>query len=348
MANQASPYFERAFTCPICMTKFETRALRGSTVRVKERESDYHMIYDGPSPLHYSIVVCPTCYYAAANTSFSEPLNKKIADQVAVALQALRREEPSFLAERDLPTVLRSFQLAIQSAQLKKASPGHLAGSVLGAGWIARELDDNKLELTYLNEARKQYELSYVKDKLPIGALDEVSMAYLVGELYRRTGYYPEAISWFGRALSARRGSIPPALDKLIRDQWSQARNDAAHAEANPDAATSLLSNQNSGSISSEAPPAAAANEPVVTTAVSKKNRAKVTLNSHIYQDQVEWISKVVNVVYNQGYKVTRDEVVRAMLDACRETLILDELTDLKVSNETELAEYLRTKLASI
>lgn len=346
MANQPSPFFDRAYTCPICMSKFNTRALRGSTVRVKERESDYHMIYDGPSPVHYSIIVCPTCYYAAAAASFAEPLRKDVADKVAVALQALRKEEPNFIGERDLPTVLRSFQLAIQSAQLKKASPGHLAGSVLGAGWIAREMNDQKLEMTYLNEARKQYELAYVQDKLPIGALDEVSMAYLVGELYRRTGYFPEAISWFGRALSARRGSIPPALDKMIRDQWSQARIDAAHAEENPDAAASLLPAQNSASNSSEAVPLAATNEPAVSNTAAKKNRAKVTMNTHIYQDQVEWIAKLVNLVVNQGYKTNRDEMVRVMLDACRELLAFDELTGLKVSNESELVEYLRTKLA--
>lgn len=341
MVNHPEPYFPRSFTCPICQTAFTSRTIRGSAARVKVRETDYHMIYDGISPLHYSIIVCPTCFYAASNNSFNEPLRTQVADQVAVALRMLRKDEPFFSEERDLPTVLRSFQLAVQSAQLRKATAGQLAGSLLGAGWIARELNDTKLEMVYLNEARKQYEISYVQDKLPIGSLDEVSMAYLVGELFRRTGNFKDAITWFGRALSVRKGSISPALDKMIRDQWSQARIDAANAPEGE------VFDDNPGETAAAAVDAAPKTNEVTVIAPSptKKNRAKVTMNAHIYQDQVEWLSKLVNLVYNQGQKITRDDVLRAVIDVVRETVSADDLSDIQAQGETELFEALQAKV---
>ncbi|MGE5379581.1 MAG: DUF2225 domain-containing protein [Methylocystaceae bacterium] len=341
MVNHPEPYFPRSFTCPICETNFSSRAIRGSAARVKVRETDYHMIYDGISPLHYSIIVCPICFYAASNNSFNEPLRTQIADQVAIALRTLRKDEPIFTEERDMPTVLRSFQLAVQSAQLRKASAGQLAGSLLGAGWIARELNDTKLEMVYLNEARKQYEISYVQDKLPIGSLDEISMAYLVGELYRRTGNYKDAIAWFGRALSVRKGSISPALDKMIRDQWSQARIDAANA---PEGETFDESPGETAAATVEAPSKTNEVPPPAATPI-KRNRAKVTMNAHLYQDQVEWLSKLVNLVYNQGQKMTRDDVLRAVIDVVRETVSADDLSDIQAKSETELFEALQTKL---
>ncbi|MGE5455423.1 MAG: DUF2225 domain-containing protein, partial [Methylocystaceae bacterium] len=239
-------------------------------------------------------------------------------------------------------TVLRTFQLAVQSAQLRKASVGQLAGSLLGAAWVAREIGDANLEASYLNQARKQYELSYVQDKLPIGSLDEISMAYLIGELYRRTGHYKEAISWFGRALAVRKGSIAPALEKMIRDQWSQARSDAALATEG-----AIVPTEEAIAPANEVTPTVPAHEPSQQPLMStKKNRAKVTLNAHVYQDQVEWISKIVNVVYNQGSKITRDEVFRAIVDAVQETMGSDGLKDLAASNELDLLDFFKCKLS--
>jgi len=347
MATKTQPFFDRSFTCPICKTTFTSRALRGSTVRIKTRETDYHITYEGHSPLHYSIIVCPTCYYAATASSLNDPLRLQVADQVAVALRTLRREEPVFDQERDLPTVLRSFQLAVQSAQLRKASPGQLASSLLGAAWIAREMNDFSLETTYLNEARKQYELSYVQDKLPVGSLDEVSMAYLVGELFRRTENYKDAISWFGRALSACKGAGKPALEKMIRDQWGQARTDAANAIHSTDVPNGAATQE---AVDISLDPSVAVptvgTPPVLTP--SNKNRGQLTLNAHIYQDQVEWIGKIVNSMYNQGNKITRDEVLRAMVDALRGALSAENWDDLAASNEVELAAFLQQKLNSL
>lgn len=345
MTNQTKAFFDRSFTCPICKSAFTSRALRGSTVRVKTRETDFHITYEGFSPLHYSIIVCPTCHYAASINTFTEPLRLQIADQVAVALRTLQRDEPVFTQERDLPTVLRAFQLAVQSAQLRKASPGQLASNLLGAAWIAREMNNNELEASYQIEARKQYELSYVHDKLPVGNLDETSMAYLVGELFRRTKEYREAINWFGRALTVCRGSGKPALEKMIREQWSQARTDAANDTNKNDVPDSPSSPEMVAASLDVSEPVPAASAP--THSPSRKNRGKVTMNAHIYQDQVDWISKIVNAMYNRGNKITRDEVLRAVIDTLQSSLSSDNWDDLSAHNETELAAYLQQKLNS-
>jgi uncharacterized protein (DUF2225 family) len=79
--------------------------------------------------LHYSIVVCPTCEYAASNSTFNEPLPDKLEVQLARALKVLKGENrPDFGGERDVNVALLCFQLAVRTAQLKKVSPAELAG----------------------------------------------------------------------------------------------------------------------------------------------------------------------------------------------------------------------------
>ncbi|NLB88254.1 MAG: DUF2225 domain-containing protein, partial [Syntrophomonadaceae bacterium] len=134
-------FYKREYTCPICKTKFTSLSVRSSSTYVEEKESDFHVIYKGISPLHYSIIVCPICEYAASNTTFSKELNNKLAEQLAVALSQLKsNDNTNYCEERDLNTTLKAFQLAIRTAQLKKVPAAELSGLLLAAGWIAREL----------------------------------------------------------------------------------------------------------------------------------------------------------------------------------------------------------------
>ena len=123
-----NPYFEKKFNCPVCKTDFSSRAIRSSRVYVERKEADLHVIYRGVSPLHYSIIVCPACYYAASTNSFAQEINPIILEKLVQALYQLRPKPAiEYTQERDLEKALSSFKLAIRSAQLKQVRAGELA-----------------------------------------------------------------------------------------------------------------------------------------------------------------------------------------------------------------------------
>lgn len=222
-----NPLFLRQYTCPLCKTSFKSHSVRSSAVYVEKREADLHVIYRGHSPLHYSIVVCPTCEYAASNSTFNEPLPDKLEVQLARALKVLKGENrPDFGGERDVNVALLCFQLAVRTAQLKKVSPAELAGLLLGTAWVAREADQPEIEAEYRREALKYYQQAY-QDSDQIGNLNELQVAYLIGELYRREAEYQQAVNWFNLVISHKQIKSNPSIEKMAREQWALCREEA-------------------------------------------------------------------------------------------------------------------------
>lgn len=221
--NQNYPFYERNYTCPICQMNFNSLAVRRSAVTVQKRESDFHPIYLESNPLHYSIIVCPVCKYAANKQTFTTELPIELVVQLGQALLKLDTRNTEFTKERDLDTVLESFQLAIRTAQLKKIGSGELAALIHAAAWICREANNAELERAYLDQALKYYLQAYENSSGNIGSLSEVQIVYLIGELNLRAGDHSAAIHWFNRAFSHVDMKQAPTLEKQIRKQWKLA-----------------------------------------------------------------------------------------------------------------------------
>ncbi|NLU48304.1 MAG: DUF2225 domain-containing protein [Syntrophomonadaceae bacterium] len=226
-----NPLFFRHYTCPICETAFKSYSVRSSATFVEKRESDFHIIYRGHSPLHYSIVVCPVCEYAASNSVFNQALPKEQQLQLARALKILKKDNrPDFGGERDAYLAMQCFQLAVRTAQLKKVPPGELAGLLLGTAWVAREANQPEIEVEYRREALKYYLQAY-HDSYNLGNLNELQVAYLIGELYRRDKEYQEAINWFNVVIGHKNIKSNPTIEKMAREQWALCREEAQQAQ---------------------------------------------------------------------------------------------------------------------
>lgn len=222
-----NPLFLRQYTCPLCEATFKSCSVRSSAVYVEKREADLHVIYRGHSPLYYSTIVCPTCEYAASNSTFNEALQDKQQVQLARALKALKGgKRPDFGGERDANLAMQCFQLAVRTAQLKKVSPGELAGLLLGTAWIAREAGQSEIEAEYRREALKYYLQAY-QDSFQVGNLNELQLAYLIGELYHREKDYQQAVNWFNLVISNNKIKANPSIEKMAREQWALSREEA-------------------------------------------------------------------------------------------------------------------------
>lgn len=224
-----SPLFFRQYTCPICKTSFQSYSIRSSAVFVEKRETDFHVLYRGQSPLHYSIIVCPICEYAASNSTFNNALPNEQQVQLARALKALKKSNrPDFGGERDAKLALQCFQLAVRTAQLKKVPSGELAGLLLGTAWVAREANQPEIEVEYRREALKYYLQAY-QDSYQIGNLNELQVAYLIGELYRRDEEYQQAVNWFNLVITHKKIKSNPSIEKMAREQWALCREESQH-----------------------------------------------------------------------------------------------------------------------
>ena len=185
------------------------------------------MIYRGHSPLHYSIIVCPTCEYATSNSTFSESLHDEVEVPLSRALKVLKEDNrPDFCGERDAELALQCFRLAVRTAQLKKVPPGELAGVFLGTAWVARETGKTEIESQYRKEAL-QYYLEAYNSSSQIGNLNDLQAAYLIGELYRQEKNYPQAVNWFNVVISNPQIKSHPSIEKMAREQWALSREEA-------------------------------------------------------------------------------------------------------------------------
>lgn len=327
-----NPLFPRKFCCPVCQAEFSSLAVRSSSVYVEKKEPDFHTVYKGDSPVHYSIIVCPTCFYAASTGTFNKEIAADKLPGITAALYRLRPlDSPNLSGPRDSASALASFQFAIRSAQLKQVPAGELAGLVLGASWMARETDATELEETYAQEALKLYIEAYNRDARNVGNLKDIEATYLIGELYRRNGDYREAISWFNKVVFHRDIKKYPHLENMARDQWSLTRELAAgqgglDQPEPPGEASETPIREN------PAPSTAATPEPL-----KKQRRSTMQMPLNLYQDQLDWLSQIVNQGYDHSRSlVSKEQVVRALLDAVMEITV-----DLpkEFSNEEQLKE---------
>lgn len=315
--NDYKPFFSRKYCCPVCKTNFNSIAVRSSAVYVERKEPDLHVIYRGISPLHYSIIVCPDCYYAASHNRFSDKLDPELSERLLIALNQLRPDKIiDYNQERDINTALESFKLAIRSAQLKQVPAGELAGLFMGAAWLSREINDSELETTYLKEALSHYIYAYNKDFKSIGNMSDVQAAYLIGELYRRNGNYNEAVNWFNKVIVHNDIRKYPHIEKMARDQWALAR-DQSKLEPVSEEALTIEQNESQEETTVSSTPVNTGSK-----TVTPQHRLSMQLSANLYSDQIDWLTRIVNNGYNSSKSlVSKEQVLRALLDAVIENL---------------------------
>ncbi|SHG99891.1 Uncharacterized protein, DUF2225 family [Thermosyntropha lipolytica DSM 11003] len=339
----AEAFFDREYTCPICKTTFKSPAVRSSAIYVEKKESDFHTVYRGVNPLYYSVIVCPVCEYAASSNTFNNELPGKTAEQIALALSQLKSEKtPDLCKERKPEEALYAFHLAIRSSQLKKAPPGEIAGLLLASAWIAREIGNQQLEAKFLKEALNYYVEAF-SSGYNIPNLNELQLIYLIGELNRRLGNFKEAISWFNRVITHKNIKNFPAIEKMAREQWALAREEMQSCKN--DDTPSLNETEETENHA----PAAKSDTPGLKTAfpgenkTGKKARPLMQMPAHLYEDQIEWLRKIASQYTIKNKTFTREETLRAVLDALIESI--GSPAAFNFSSEEELKNKIRELL---
>ncbi|QEK11803.1 DUF2225 domain-containing protein [Crassaminicella thermophila] len=219
--NQA--LYNKEVSCPICKNIFHTKKVRSSAIRIKKRDTDFCVYYNGENPIFYAVFVCPNCGYAALESVFERisPTGKKIITS-RVSNQWVQRD---FGGERTNQEAIEVYKLALLCGQLSNEKKGILGTICLRLAWFYRFIGEDK-ELHFLKHAKNCFEEAFLYEQLPIGNLDEVSMLYLLGELNRRLGKYEDAINWFNKAVSNPAIKRKKKLEMQAREQWILAKEE--------------------------------------------------------------------------------------------------------------------------
>jgi len=223
--NQSS-FINRQFTCPICDNTFTSMRVRRSALNVTKIESDWHTIYHGVSPLHYKIIVCPNCFYAAPDTIFKEPLAEDICSAILQTHNKTFNKTPNFGGQRSPELTLLAFNLSLVSAKLKNIPYSETAGLMLGMAWVARESNNYDIEQHCLEHAAKNYIYAYEHESEMDTKLSDVQLTYIIGEIHHRIGNYNEAISWLSKTLQNKNIKKDPRLEKQAREIWQMVREE--------------------------------------------------------------------------------------------------------------------------
>lgn len=193
--------FDRKVECPLCHKQVTVRAVKSSGIRIISRDTDFMTFFNEPNPLLYDAWVCVSCGYAALSGRFNTVTDKQaklIKENITVRWNPNKKYPPIY----DIDTALETHQLALLNSLVKVGKDSEKAFLCLKIAWLYRLKKDAESEKKFLLQAQKGFLLALEKEAPPIAGMDEESLEYLIGELYRRLGNFSEALKWLGRVLS--------------------------------------------------------------------------------------------------------------------------------------------------
>ncbi|SET32752.1 hypothetical protein SAMN05660297_02030 [Natronincola peptidivorans] len=215
--------YDKRLDCPCCKNSFTTKKVRTRSLKVVERGTDFYVKYKDVNPIYYHVWVCPNCGFSATESEFTD-LTK---EQKSLLMDNISKKwnQRHYGGPRTYEEAEATYKLALLVAQLLKKSKGYIGGLCLKLGWLYRDVNDQR-ETEFLKYALNHFQNAYQQEPLPIAGLDEVSLAYLVGELHRRFHDPKGAIKWYSKALEHPDIKKKRQIQLMAREQWRLAREE--------------------------------------------------------------------------------------------------------------------------
>lgn len=305
--------YYKTFTCAQCNAEVNSPQVKTSSASVVKRDPDFYTVYSGLNPLHYSVVVCPDCCFAAEKALFEGRKLIKDSRELRPVLAELRKDFGvyDFTQVRDLPAAAAAFEMAWTVAQHLNLRHYQYAGLAMRCAWIYREWADlspdsslNEKEKSFLRQATTHYQAAYERENPAELKLGAPGIGYLIGEIYRQLGDYQEGMKWLMRIATDR--SAPQEVRRLARSQLDLARS---QRDAERDGAPST--------------------EPRL-----RREAERAIVN--VYRDQARWLDNV-----SKSMLFSSTDFTRGLLDALME-LGLDYS---KLKSEGDIKQFFVDKL---
>ncbi|EGO64932.1 DUF2225 domain-containing protein [Acetonema longum] len=210
--------------CPLCTKEFKTTKVRNNLAMLKQ-DTDFCTYYKEVNPYYYAIWVCPNCGYAVQDTYITETLMPVGEQRIRDFLKG-KQVKADFSGVRTREQAVATYKLAIFYAEMSLTLASRLASLYLKLAWLYREGKQEKEEQAVLRKSLEYYEKAAIKEQFPIGNMTEITLQYLMGELYRRTGRLDDALSYLGKVVSDPLAKGEKRLLEMARDAWHLAKED--------------------------------------------------------------------------------------------------------------------------
>lgn len=216
--------FDKKVNCPVCNGEFQTKMVKISACRLDRKDEDFCPHYKDIIPMAYDIWVCPFCGYAAFLNHFHSisHSNSKLVRQYLHG----KWVEKDFGNVRTVGDAIQCYMLTLMESGIVNSKSSHKGNICIKIAWLYRIVRNTSGENKYLKFALDNYQEAFNNEKVYDGSLNEVSLCYLIGELFRRLGQPGEAIKWFSNVISNPAINSYPTIENLTRKQWQIAREE--------------------------------------------------------------------------------------------------------------------------
>lgn len=233
--TELSPIYAAKIICPICNKQIEITKVRSKFVRLVSQDEDFCPHYEGLNPIFYEAWICSFCGYAAHSTVFSEASDhdrKCVREKISP-----KWTSRAFIGERNIHQALDAFKIVLYNLQIRGAVSSEFAKVCLRIAWLYRYRGEWVDEYRFLKFAYDYYRQAYTGEHLGENKPDQYTLMFIIGELARRLDFREDAISWFGRILSAsakpdEKAKIQPRLLEETRDLIALTRKASKTKEA--------------------------------------------------------------------------------------------------------------------
>ncbi|MDK2934847.1 MAG: uncharacterized protein PWQ67_2733 [Clostridia bacterium] len=207
--------FDRKLKCPVCESNITVRAVKSSSIRIISRDTDFMIYYKDPNPLFYDAWVCTQCGYSAISSQFyniSEAQKKVVREKVCS-----KWKQKSYGHVYTIDTAIERYKLALLTSVVKNTKTSERALMCIKLAWLYRLKKDSENENKFLSLALQGFINAFEKEQFPISGMDQASLTYLIGELYRRLGDNDHALLWFSKVFST--NMAKSKIKEMAREQ---------------------------------------------------------------------------------------------------------------------------------
>ena len=210
--------YEKAYECSACGNQFNNTTAKKGKLRFESSEIDLRPVYTPIDPIYYDVVLCKKCGYAAMQQYFNKISDRQgelIMSQIGTSFRF--SGYPLILSADQ---AIERYKLALLTAMTKNSTSGEKAIICMRLTWLYRDKNDENNVRLFLQNTYKGLSEAYTKDTFPIGGIDEVTTAYLIGEMAFRLGDHGGSLKWLGGVITNRNAS-PRLKEKAqeIRDK---------------------------------------------------------------------------------------------------------------------------------
>ena len=230
--DETAYIFEKKFKCPICDRPFTSLTTRTGKFRPTGTDVDLRPMYEGPDPVKYEIIACPSCGHAAHSRIFGQLAavqGKLIKEGLSYAYRPIKWGTKAYTYEE---AKIR-YELAMANAIVGRFRNGERAHLCLKMAWLIRgererfdANDPDYAEKVKESEADEAELLQQALDGFvdakqtelpPIAGMDSGTLDYLLSALFYKTGQLEECRKLVGKIMTDRSISNPRIKDRADR-----------------------------------------------------------------------------------------------------------------------------------